>query len=433
MEFDNSLNFSQLLRIALLKLKLRFSKNKTVVFGLYLGELQFLKNIIELILKEQNELNIIIAHESNATYEEFCRHFEKYKNKVIHISKSLLSRKIFSEKEIDCYISSDGNGINNVTSIYTFHGQPSKGLTFEFGKLNSYDALFLYGPLQKEALEHFINTKLNGQFPEHITTFDVGYSKSDDLVNGKWSREKVLSKLNLPPEKKTILYAPAFNEYASLREYGPEIITKICALKDYNVIVKLPIDCLRPAENQYANGGVDWFSKISEFRIKFENFRLYEENQIDPVLEASDILITCVSSVSFEFLVLNKPVIFIDTPRFFTHYLPKIIPHTDTTDWENLTFINGGKEFGTEVFDLNEIPIAIESALNTYPIQQEEHKKITDRLLFNPGRGAEKSVQIIIQIIDSKSIYKRDKVTFSILETIFNRIPFVNEILAKKF
>src|ERR1035437_4658380 len=206
-----------------LKIKLRLKGKKAIIFGLYLGELQFLENIIrESYAKLKNPL--IIAHQNEKTFEEFSSTFPDLTKKVEHVKISDLAKNIFTDKEISLYISSEACGIDNIYSVYTFHGQPSKGLTFSHGKLDNFDALFLYGQLQRETLEHFIKTQLNNIKPSSLFLYDIGYPKSDDLLNGKWKRDEVLKELGLPQEKTTILYAPAFNEGASLREFGLEII-----------------------------------------------------------------------------------------------------------------------------------------------------------------------------------------------------------------
>ena len=133
--------------------------------------------------------------------------------------------------------------------------------------------------------------------------------------------------------KKTILYAPAFNEGASLREHGIEIITLLAQQSLCQRPCEAP-DRLLAADKRYlCYSWVNWFEKIGEIQSRFPNLRLYSNYQIDPLLACSDVLITCISSVGFEFLALNRPVIFIDTPEYFSGWLKRRFPDKDTVAW----------------------------------------------------------------------------------------------------
>lgn len=417
-------------KLIILKIKLKFSGKKAIVFGLYLGELQFLKNIIQ---KSYTELKnpIIIAHENEKTFEEFSLIFPDLTKKVKHIKIKHLEAHIFTDKEVNLYITSDGLGLDNIYSIYVFHGQPSKGLTFTHGKLDCFDALFLYGQLQEEALNYFIKTQLNNIKPAYLSLYKIGYTKSDELLNGKWKRDEVLKELNLPKDKVTVLYAPAFNENASLREFGLDIIKTLCSNIDFNVIAKLPVDCLRPQEDEYANGGINWFFELSELEKKFKNFKLFKDNQIDPALAASDVLVTCVSSVSFEFLALKKPVVFINTPLFYSNYLKKHIPGIDIKSWENLSFVNGGKKFGITVDQPKDLVKAIYVSLND--VDTNKKTKLVDYLLYNPGKATDIAIKQIQQILFENKKTTRSHKSFFYSKKIYKRISIKIKLLISRF
>jgi len=79
----------------------------------------------------------------------------------------------------------------------------------------------LFGKYHKNAYFDFIKT-FSLKHPKTLELFDVGYSKTDELFNNNYNKDKIIEGLKLDISKKTILYAPAFNEYASLRENGYE-------------------------------------------------------------------------------------------------------------------------------------------------------------------------------------------------------------------
>ena len=307
---------------------------------------------------------------------------------------------------MDLYVTSEQfvTGPPGVYTLTLFHGQPSKGVTFNlhglYPLLNN-DALFLYGPLQRQALNEHLNLQ-QWTLPDHLSLFEIGYTKSDDLLNGRYAREDVLRELSLHPGRVTILYAPAFNEGASLREYGLEILQTLCKLSQYNIIAKLPIDCLKPAKDFHATGGVNWFEVIGSLEMKYPHFRLFREHVADKTLACADVLITCVSSIGFEFLALGKPVIFIETPRFYEISLRAFFPNVDIAAFAQRATVNGGKEFGLVVTEPSQLPQAINEVMTNperYPPNKSALRKY---LLYNAGHATEAAVDKIEELLAAK-------------------------------
>ncbi|MBS1627466.1 MAG: CDP-glycerol glycerophosphotransferase family protein [Bacteroidetes bacterium] len=407
-----SLSKKYLIQLYWLKVLLRinrFFKKRVLVFANYLGEYQFYKDVLHTYKKEFPSDIIIIAHESEDCYLDFLR--TNSNNKFKHIQLNVLSSNFFSNKEINLYLSTEDRGIDNIYSIYLFHGQPSKALSFHWDKMLKYDAFFLYGEMHKEAFNFFAQKYYN-QIPAHIRLYEIGYPKGDELLNGTLKDEGNFKNLGLSQNKKIILYAPAFNKYASLRENGIEILKVLAENNQYNIIAKLPIDCLRPIHDEYANGGVDWFKEINNLQKQYPNLFLYKEDKIDILLQKSDILLTCISSVAFEFLALNKPVIYIDTPKFFEITLKQdYFLGYDIGNWDKINFINGGKEFGPVVTDIKELPLIIEDVFlhpDKYPFNK---KKLSNYLLYNPGKASDAAVNQINKLLLSN--FKTNRVAGS--------------------
>lgn len=393
----------------LIWLALRFKRRGAVAFNLYsMGELQFIRPIL-IRYAERNPKSLILIAHSRLTREEFDEAIPALKERVIHMSQAILWK--ISLSGIDLFLTSEqyNKGIDGVYSIATFHGQPAKAMTFQPGLLETFDALFLYGAIQRQAYDLFVEDFLDGQPPSHLELFNIGYPKSDDLINGVYSRDAVVRSLNLDPQKKTVLYAPAFNEGASLREFGPELIEILARQSEYNIVVKLPINVRYGLSDLYATGGVDWFEKIQHFESEFPNFHLYRDDTIDPILACADVLVTCMSSVGFEFMALNKPVVFIETPKFYTMHLPPIFPGRDTVSWSHRTSVNGGKEFGLVVSDIQELPEALKTVLanpDHFPRHQETLKQ---QLLYNPGRATEAAVDQIEDLLTRRVKTRRPR------------------------
>lgn len=410
--------------LAYLSLKITLvskGKHRIIAFDLLsLGELQFFQPVLEKFAERNPKDKIIIIHHED-TKDAIEQRLNKHKERLIHTRNEIIRWARFYE--IDLYLTTEQHnlGLDGVYSIALFHGQPSKGLTFSTTMMNNFDALFLYGPLHRQAYDEFIKDQY-GKNPNHIELFEIGYPKSDDLLNGCYSAKKILKKLKLNPNNKTILYAPAFNEGASLREYGLEIIKILATQDNFNVIVKLPIDCWQPTNNFYATGGINWFEKIHELQVGFSNLHIYSDYQIDPLLACSDVLITCISSVGFEFLALNKPVIFIDTPKYFSGYLKQRFPDKDVVSWADRTTVNGGKEFGLVVSDIQLLPQAIKQVLENPHKFPRKKRKIEKFLLYNRGKATEAAVEKIEELLACHVQSRREKTKPSLFGIVISSI-----------
>jgi glycosyltransferase involved in cell wall biosynthesis len=361
------------------------------------GERQFFEPTLKSLASVPDVLFVVAS--PGLVDSEFVGDYKRDK-KIIFVD-SLILRFGLVKKNISLFLNTEFQSLHGVYSICLFHGQPSKGVTFQYYKIwERFDAFFMYGPLHRESYESEVIKQL-GTIPEKPKVFEIGYPKSDDLINGKYSRDDFLIDLGLDVDKKTVIYAPAFNEGASLRCFGVEIIETLCRLP-HNVLAKLPIDCLQPTSNSYATGGVDWFEKIGSFQAKYDNFRLIQDIKIDPALSASDVMVTCISSVGLEFLAIGRPVIFFNTPKYFSDYLKKLLPDHDVESLSQKNFVNGGKEWGFVIDSPDELPKAISEVLSHPDLYPKDPAKLRSYLLYNPGNATNVAVDTIL------SIFKRD-------------------------
>ncbi|HHY74175.1 MAG TPA: hypothetical protein GX497_13325 [Bacillus bacterium] len=370
------------------------------------GYFQFVRNIFFYLIDcyDVNKLYLGVPN------EDVIIELRKYNNRLKDWEQFIFLKELEDaniKKDVILYITPEqyNLGIDGIYSICCFHGPSAKGVTFNQKILETFDAFFMIGPLHKDTLFEYLEE--NGvNLPNHLDLYDIGYPKSDDVINGLFNKIETIERLSLDIEKPTLLYAPAFNEHSSLRDQGEEIIKALCNSGKYNVIAKLPIDCHQPIDNFYATGGVDWFAYLSKLSNQYSNFRVVHDYDIDEYLWCSDILITCVSSVGFEFLALNKPVIFIDAPKFFDVYLKRIFPYQDTSSWKNQLTKNGGRQFGTIVSDVSKLESTVTEILinkDQYPKNRED----LDKLLFNKGESTIIAVETIKKIALSNKLCSR--------------------------
>lgn len=398
-----------LLQLLLLRIRLFFAFGPVVAFDVpSLGGLQFIKPVIAAYRKTHPSRTILFVHQGNTSVESVAEILGLDADRSIHVSRAELNKVRLGG--IDLFITPEQYdlGICGTYSVAMFHGHAAKGLSFVPSIVEAFDGFFLNGPIHRQAFETFLADFNDGLPSDKLDLFNVGYPKSDDLLNGVYDVKDVACSLGLNPDKKTVLYAPAFNEGASLREFGPELIEILACQSNYNVLVKLPVDCWAPTSCFYATGGIDWFDVIQRLEKTYANLRLFKEYQIDPLLACADVLVTCISSVGFEFMALDKPVVFIETPKFFTGYLKKVFPDKDTKAWARRTSANGGKEFGLVVEEVGDLPAAIDEVLRNpgdYPRQKE---RLQSHLLYNRGHASVAAVSTIDELVGMKVKSRRE-------------------------
>ncbi len=62
------------------------------------------------------------------------------------------------------------------------------------------------------------------------------------------------------------------------------------------------------------SGGVDWHLKLNEL-CREHGALLAEDADISPYLAVADVLVTDHSSVGFEYMLLDRPIVVIDSPE----------------------------------------------------------------------------------------------------------------------
>ena len=304
----------------------------------------------------------------------------------------------------DVFISAHIYGVGNQSSykIHINHNQPVKYQSYMKRDFINFDAHFLTSPLHREQTENTIRSY--GLEKMKIDLFDIGYSKSDALLNGEYSREKVLNDLGLSPNNKTVLYSPSWDEGLSLRTNGKKIVEKLLENDGVNVIVKLhPISyCPPDGPNYYFyTGGIDWTKEFCDFETN-KNFRHVPVSNIDPLLSAADLMVTDVSSVALEFIMLDRPVIYIDCPEFFEKTLAKVYTGFGETTAEfvkNDPKANAGRHTGIVVENIDDLPLAVKRCLDNPGELTEKRRELSKKLSYNPGTASEAASDTIIKIL----------------------------------
>mgnify|MGYP003387660155 FL=1 len=176
--------------------------------------------------------------------------------------------------------------------IGMFHGAgPKKGyLERMTGK--EFDFIFSPGPfihnLELTILNRLKKTKTK-VVPVGLPSVDLLVSSSNDRL-GEKSRNKP-----------TVLYAPSWHWDPKMISMDEEILKGLYLLEQVHVVIRPHPNLLNPSRN----GNVDWVRIINKY--KSLDFVLSRNEPINDLLIQADIIVGDISSVMYEFLVLDKP------------------------------------------------------------------------------------------------------------------------------
>lgn len=356
----------------------------------------YINPILKSLRKKTNRISYYIAthYRGNQLLKEL--NIPSNRQFAVALSRELSDADIFLSPHIY------GVGNEHSVRIHINHNQPVKYESYQKNDFVNFDVHFLTSPLHREQTENTIR-KYNLE-EKNIQLYDTGYPKSDELLSGKFSRKNVLEGLGLDPSLKTVLYAPSWDEGLSLRSFGETVIEEILKFKNTNLIVKLhPISyCPEDGPNYlFYTGGVNWIERLRHFESN-KYFRHVPLNNIDPLLAASDVMVTDLSSVALEFIMLDKPVIYLDCPDFFNNTLKKTYEHFgDTTaDYvRNDPKANAGRHVGLVINETADLRNALKRSFDDPGEFSEKRKDFAMKLSYNSGNAAEKSAETIMKIL----------------------------------
>ncbi len=278
--------------------------------------------------------------------------------------------------------------------VCSFHGLPAKGGTFVESQWRFLDGAFLIGPLQQRMFEEFQRESLTGS---RLWGREIGLIKSDRLLQGTIQRDDVLHQLGLSSKTPTVLYAPSWEEGTSLRVSGLPICETLCE-SPWNVIVKLHPMSYFPVHETQATGGVDWSAELGRFE-SMPRFRHPQRCDVTPLVCAADVVVTDVSSVAFEAILIDRPVIFIDCPEFFEGTVQRMYRLSPQQARSDLRF-NCGRKGGVVIRSINELHDAIQEAIDSPGRLAKSREEIRDQLVFNRGFASQAAAKAIVELLD---------------------------------
>lgn len=212
----------------------------------------------------------------------------------------------------------------------------------------------------------------------------VGMPKVDCLVDGSLSRDEVLKKLGIDPARRVILYAPTWSEHSSLVTMGRELVEQLIAA-GYAVIVKLHDRSHDPEDAN--SGGVEWVSLLGPL-LRASGGHLAMGTDSCPYLAAADLMITDHSSVGFEYLLLDRPLVRIEVPKLLRE--ANVNPeYVELLAEASLTVRSAGEVLG-----------AVEMSLAQPEQRSESRRAIAAELFHSPGNATSLAVKELYDLMD---------------------------------
>lgn len=288
------------------------------------------------------------------------------------------------------------------------HGLISKGWFYTEDPVvrreNRADLICVPGPWHKEILERNVFSRI-------VVT---GFIKTDGLLRcTDYEKKKFKEKYKIDEETDVILFAPTFNEELSALPCIQDRITEIADEKT-RVLVKL-------------HGMTDkaWVEKYRCLAQGSEHISLIDNSEIAAAMLCSHVMVSDVSSMAAEFMLLDKPVIFFNNPRQkeYCQYRPLDIEYVI-------------RDAGIQVGSMEELKLALRLALAQPDIYREKRRMYASKLsLPIDGNATARAAEAIIGLFDSEIesseifsiILQHDKSGSDTLATCLNDISENNQ------
>ncbi|MFQ5504640.1 MAG: CDP-glycerol glycerophosphotransferase family protein [Planctomycetota bacterium] len=262
-------------------------------------------------------------------------------------------------------------------SVQIFHGVSFKNFGIREKTLR-HDILCLPGRYHAE--QFGVQGLLDTGDAEFLLT---GFPKVDRLVADPKDREERLKRLGLDPARPTVLYAPTGGKHNSLDSAGEEIIAAIAGDRRWNLLVK---------PHDHPKKAVDWFTVLAP--REDERVKLVRDLDVVPYLRAADCLLTDASSVSMEYSLLDRPMVFFDVPELLGNVMKR---------GGALDLASYGRRLGTIAGSAAEVVPCIAGALANPGRESELRRRAARHMFHEPGNAAANVAGVVLHAAGLRS------------------------------
>ena len=256
--------------------------------------------------------------------------------------------------------------------IQLFHGVSFRNMAVRRDVL-VYDRLFLTGPYMRRLFTD--QQMLRDRDPRLV---NIGFPKLDKLLDGTLDRAAILKRVGFSGRRPVILYAPTGQKDNSLEHTGEAVLERLRATGKYDILIKL--------HDHPRDRGIDWPTRLKP--LLDEHTRLASGLDVVPYMFVADLLLTDASSVSNEYALRDRPMVFLDVPQLLAAMTRKGVA-LDLDTW--------GRKGGITVRWPDEAVEAIQWSL-AHPRHASKLRRAMARdLFYNPGRATDAAMDWVLQ------------------------------------
>jgi CDP-glycerol glycerophosphotransferase (TagB/SpsB family) len=278
----------------------------------------------------------------------------------------------------DCFITTEYKRMfwwfdGNIRTGFLLHGVGPKASYIKNDELNRFSFILSPGPKIHKLQEEVVDNK------EKLKK--IGLPITDALIN---SLDKIDITANyfskvLP----VILYAPSWSSEPELISMDDSIL---CALKSqdkFNVIIRPHPLLLQPEKC----GGKDYRTVLLEGPKENVYIDMNTSQSIYTLFKVSDLLISDISSVLYEFMLTGKPICIYKKSELFSMY-------QSSEAFEELS------NAVTVIDNVNTLEDVISAELASPEEHDGEREIFVKKIFYNPGRATETAVEEIYRQIN---------------------------------
>ncbi len=243
--------------------------------------------------------NTSIFARANEKYSDYCLDIRLVENRAE-------ARKLAFKLRLRLIVYPSFHLLYCGVAVQVFHGGLSDKRYIESARLTCYDLVLFPG---QKAVD---KAKLAGTLPYINSWKLVGYPKFDEFYKGSLTPVSLFDE-----DRKVILYAPTWDSSvtsmklgerslygeSSIQLWSLEIVRQLGS--HYNVIMKF--------HSKLVSDKIDIYDRVKDLieELGYEaNVKVVIDDDITPYMAASDAMISDISSVCYEWLHFDRPILF---------------------------------------------------------------------------------------------------------------------------
>jgi len=234
------------------------------------------------------------------------------------------------------------------------------------------DHYFMIGPyMQRKFVE-------GGLLAENDPrALQIGFMKTDPLCGRPFDRRELARRSGFDGTRPVLLYAPTGQKLNSLETMGEEVLRRLAAAGRYDVLIKL--------HDHPKDKSVDWAARLSP--LEDQHLRVARDPDVVPLLCLADLLLSDASSVTSEYALVDRPMVFLDVPQLLKKATKS--GALDTQTW--------GRRAGVIVEDPAEIVAVVDAELADPERFSAVRRAMAADLFYNPGRATDTAMDWLVR------------------------------------